>query len=250
MKSIQALPQRLQVGGVMIDFLTFEKAVDRLVSREVTGDVHLCNAYTVALAAERQDVAQSLRSASLNLPDGMPIAWVGRLRGLRKAERVCGPDLMAAVLDQGRRVELSHYLYGSTAEVLAGLEERIDSKWPGARIVGMESPPFRDLTEQELMASVQRASDAGADIVWVGMGTPKQDLIAQRMAAMGEAAYVAVGAAFDYLSGTKRRSPRWVRSLGFEWLFRLLSEPRRLWRRYLVYNFKFLRLMSTSGVNG
>jgi N-acetylglucosaminyldiphosphoundecaprenol N-acetyl-beta-D-mannosaminyltransferase len=150
---------------------------------------------------------------------------------------------MEAVLDLGRPSDLTHYLYGSTPDVLDALEAAIASRWPGARVVGTESPPFRDLTDAELEASIQRAREAGARVVWVGMGTPKQDLLVHRMAAQSDLTFVAIGAAFDFIGGTKQQAPRWVMKIGMEWFYRLVSEPRRLWKRYLVYNAKFVRLL-------
>jgi N-acetylglucosaminyldiphosphoundecaprenol N-acetyl-beta-D-mannosaminyltransferase len=239
-------PERLSVGGVVIDFVPPDDAVDLVVSRAARGAVHLCNAYTVALADERADVAHALVDARLNLPDGTPLAWYARRRGLKGCVRVYGPDLMRGVLDRGRATGLTHYLYGSTEQVLADLVGAINESWPGAEIVGTESPPFRELTDAEIRAAASRADSLGADVVWVGMGTPKQDLLVSRMAMTGQATYIAVGAAFDFLSGNKPQAPRAVQRMGLEWLFRLISEPRRLARRYLVYNLHFLRLLVKS----
>lgn len=234
---------RLTVGGTRIDFISPSDAISAIATNRELGDVHLCNAFTVALAAERGDLADSLARSGLNLPDGTPLAWFGRRHGIEGCVRVYGPDLMSGVLDRGRATGLRHYLYGSTPEVLSGLRAAIDTKWPGADIVGMESPPFRDLSDDEVVCSVRSATKLGADVVWVGMGTPKQDLLARRMADMGDATYVAVGAAFDFIAGTKRQAPSWIQRAGLEWLFRLASEPRRLARRYLVYNWKFVALL-------
>ncbi|WP_395154255.1 WecB/TagA/CpsF family glycosyltransferase [Ilumatobacter sp.] len=238
-----ATTRRLPLGGVQIDFLEPSAAADLVASKDFRGDVHLCNAYTLALAEERSDLASALDGAALNLPDGTPLAWFARRRGIDGCTRVYGPDLMGDVLDRGRSADLGHYLYGSTPEVLVALEQRIGERWPGARIVGSESPPFRDITDEELDTSLRRAQELGADIVWVGMGTPKQDLLVRRMATGGDATYVAVGAAFDFIAGVKKQAPTWMQRAGLEWLFRLVTEPRRLASRYLVYNWKFLRLL-------
>jgi N-acetylglucosaminyldiphosphoundecaprenol N-acetyl-beta-D-mannosaminyltransferase len=235
--------RQLRVGGVLIDFLDPSAAADAIAGRKVKGDVHLCNAYTLALADERPDLAASLDGAALNLPDGTPLAWFARRRGFEGCVRVYGPDLMGDVLDRGRASSLGHYLYGSTPEVLAALTAEIEQRWPGARIVGSESPPFREITDDELAVSLRRADELDADVVWVGMGTPKQDLLVRRMAEQGDATYVAVGAAFDFIAGVKRQAPSWMQRAGLEWLFRFVTEPRRLARRYLVYNAKFLRLL-------
>lgn len=235
--------RRLPIGGFPIDFLEPGDAADLVASPDFRGDVHLCNAYTLALAEESSELASILEGATLNLPDGTPLAWLARRRGVAGCTRVYGPDLMCDVLDRGRATDLGHYLYGSTPEVLVALEQQIGERWPGARVVGSESPPFRDITDDELDASLRRARAGGADLVWVGMGTPKQDLLVERMSVRGDATYVAVGAAFDFIAGTKKQAPAWMQRAGLEWFFRLVTEPRRLGRRYVVYNAKFLRLL-------
>jgi N-acetylglucosaminyldiphosphoundecaprenol N-acetyl-beta-D-mannosaminyltransferase len=133
---MSATTRRLPVGGVPIDFLEPSAAADLVASTDFRGDVHLCNAYTLALADERPDLASTLDSAALNLPDGTPLAWFARRRGIDGCTRVYGPDLMCDVLDRGRAMDLGHYLYGSTPEVLAALEQRIGERWPGAHIAG------------------------------------------------------------------------------------------------------------------
>ena len=227
----------------MVDFMPLRDAAQAIADGHMRGGVHLCNAYTLALAEERADVAAALDGQAANLPDGMPLVWWARRRGAPDAERVYGPDLMAAALDLGRSTDLTHYLYGSTPEVLDALQSAIALRWPGARLVGTESPPFRDLTDAELEQSIRRAESAGARVVWIGMGTPKQDLLVYRMAAQSDLTFVAIGAAFDFIAGTKQQAPRWVMKIGMEWFYRLVTEPRRLWKRYLVYNAKFVRLL-------
>ncbi len=236
-------PNRITVGPAPIDFVSLDDAALAIASRSLRGGVHLCNAYTLALADERPEIAEVLNADAANLPDGMPLVWWAKRNGAPAAERVYGPDLMERVLDLGRAYDTRHYLYGSTPDVLAELEAAIAMRWPGTQTVGTESPPFRDLTDDEIGESVNRAAVAGANVVWVGMGTPKQDLLVHRMAGMHDATFVAIGAAFDFIAGTKSQAPRWVMRVGMEWLYRLVTEPRRLWKRYLVYNAKFVRLL-------
>ena len=205
--------------------------------------MHLCNAYTLALADEQTDIANALKLAAANLPDGTPLIWWARRKGISGAERVYGPDLMERVLQIGQQRGTRHYLYGSTPEVLAELEAAIGRRWPAATVVGTESPSFGELGDDEISESVRRAEALGADLVWVGMGTPKQDLLVRRMSAISDRTFVAVGAAFDFIAGTKSQAPRWVMRIGMEWFYRLLREPGRLWKRYLIYNAKFLRLL-------
>lgn len=235
---------RLRVGPTTMDFVSLATATSAICSRQLRGGVHLCNAYTIALAGERSDIESVLDADAANFPDGVPVVWWAKRNDHPNAERVYGPDLMEAVLDQGRTHGLQHYLYGSTPEVLDALEQAIERRWPGAKVVGTESPPFRQLGDDEVAASVANAKAAGADVVWVGMGTPKQDLLVHRMATLDDdMAFVAIGAAFDFIAGTKSQAPRWIMRIGMEWFYRLVSEPRRLWKRYLVYNAKFVKVL-------
>jgi N-acetylglucosaminyldiphosphoundecaprenol N-acetyl-beta-D-mannosaminyltransferase len=234
---------KLRVGPATIDFPRLSEVAEAIASGRLRGGVHLCNAYTLALADERDDLTAALQGGTANLPDGMPLVWWAKRRGIRNAERVYGPDLMEEVLDLGRSHNARHYLYGSTTDVLTELEAAIARRWHGAQVVATESPPFTELNDDELQASINRAENAGATVVWVGMGTPKQDLLVHRMSAKSDLTFVAIGAAFDFIAGTKPQAPRWVMKLGMEWCYRLVSEPRRLWKRYLVYNAKFLLLL-------
>jgi N-acetylglucosaminyldiphosphoundecaprenol N-acetyl-beta-D-mannosaminyltransferase len=205
-------------------------------------DVHLCNAYTLALADRDVVLHALLRRAALNFPDGKSVVWANRLRYRDRrppTARVYGPDLMRDVLRLGQPTGLRHYLVGATPDGLARLAERIHQDYPDAHLVGAESPPFRDLTEAERAAQADRIRRSGAQVVWLGLGTPKQDWAAARLAAELPVLAIAVGAAFDFIAGTKRQAPPWMRRNGLEWCFRLAQEPRRLWRRYLFGNVRF-----------
>lgn len=234
---------RLHVGGVPLDGLGLAAAADQVVARASTGlstEVHLCNAWTLALASDDAGLRRSLLGADLNLMDGMPLVWLARRHGLRIDDRAYGPDLMLRVMDLGREHGLRHYLYGSTPEVVDRLAIRLLERFPSLDLAGRESPPFRELEAEELDAAVTRVRQSEADVVWVGLGTPRQDLWAASVRGELNAVVVPVGAAFDFLAGTKPQAPTWMRKSGLEWLFRLASEPRRLWRRYLIGNGRFL----------
>jgi N-acetylglucosaminyldiphosphoundecaprenol N-acetyl-beta-D-mannosaminyltransferase len=178
-------------------------------------------------------------NANLATPDGMPVVWALRLLGQR-AERVYGPDLMQAVCQRSLAEGWRHYFYGGAEGVPEMLAVALHKKFPGIQVVGTESPPFRSLTVTEEAAMLQRLNDSGADLVWVGLGSPKQDLwLAEHRAVLTAPVLIAVGAAFDFYAGRVRQAPRWMQRSGLEWLFRLGSEPGRLWRRYLIYNPKF-----------
>lgn len=234
------------IGAIPFFVMPFDCAVEEIVrrgrDREATA-VHFANAYTIALAdADPAYAALFSETNAMNLTDGVPVAWVGRRAYGRSAEqwpRVYGPDVMLAVLDRG--TSLGHYLLGGSDETLAALKRVIARRFPTARIVGAESPAFRALSEAEVAAQDSRIRESAAQVVWVGLGTPKQDWEVARLSEELPVVALAVGAAFDFLGGTKSQAPLVMQRTGTEWLYRLVSEPRRLARRYLWGNPRFLR---------
>jgi N-acetylglucosaminyldiphosphoundecaprenol N-acetyl-beta-D-mannosaminyltransferase len=223
--------------GVRIDGIGPQTAVRRLLESRygVARGAHLCNSYTLALALRDHAYRHELNTGHLNFADGHYVAMVGRLRGQRDlTERVYGPDLMLATMDQGRELGLRHYLYGATPETVNRLAEALRQRYPGVQIVGIESPPFRDLHPDEEADLFARVAQARPDVLWVGTGTPRQDRFVARYTEALRCTVVPVGAAFDFHSGNKRAAPRLIKRTGFEWLFRFALEPRRLWRRYLI----------------
>jgi len=175
------------------------------------------------------------------VPDGMPLVWLGRGQGHRQVTRVYGPDLMLAVCDAGRATGLTHYFFGGAAGVPERLRDRLAQRFPGLRVVGTMSPPFRPLTAAEIAALRGEIAAQRPDILWVGLSTPKQELfMAQHGPQLDAGLLIGVGAAFDFHAGVTPQAPRWMQQSGLEWLFRLGVEPRRLWRRYLVNNPLFV----------
>jgi len=226
---------------VRIDALTINDVLDALVNGTTKGAVHLCNAYTLSLAARDDALASALNDGSLNVADGKPVVWIGRHLGYTQmVRRVYGPELMERTFDQSQGTSIRHYLYGGSPEVAIALRNVIRQRWPNALLVGSESPRFGTLSDEDLELAIERFNESGASIVWVGLGTPKQDFVSARLAARSNLTYIAVGAAFDFIAGTKRQAPAFMREHGLEWLFRFLSEPRRLWKRYLVGNSMFI----------
>jgi N-acetylglucosaminyldiphosphoundecaprenol N-acetyl-beta-D-mannosaminyltransferase len=238
--------QALQCCGVRIDACTPSSAVSTVMAVDQKDDalpgrsVHLCNAYTLSLARHDDAYRALLNESDLNLPDGMPLIWIARRLGIPLEERVYGPTLMLDTLDRGREAGLRHYLYGGSPEVIEALPTEIEQRFPGVTLVGAESPPFRPLTADERAETIARMVDARPDVVWVGLGTPKQDEVVHDLRDEVPATMVAVGAAFDFIAGSKRQAPSWMQERGLEWAFRLATEPRRLWRRYLLGNVSFL----------
>jgi N-acetylglucosaminyldiphosphoundecaprenol N-acetyl-beta-D-mannosaminyltransferase len=234
------------MAGVPFTATTPKRAVeitlDLVRSKTGTGtDIHLLNVYSVALASKDPDFRACISRATLNFPDGKPVAVVSPLFGNR-LRQVRGPAFFEDVISAGRSHNVRHFLLGSTPDTLKALEKSLLERHPGALIVGTLSPPFRELTKEEQDEQDTFIRDTKADIVWVGLGTPKQDYEAHRLAKAGFTA-AAVGAAFDFSAGLKPLAPKIMQTLGLEWLHRLLSEPKRLWRRYLWGNTTFLFLL-------
>lgn len=195
------------------------------------------------LAEARRDPSfrAALERFDLVAPDGQPVRWaLNLLFGTGLRERVYGPALMSRLCARAAEERIGVYLYGGHPEVLTRLHVRLLDRHPGLRIVGAEAPPFRALTPEEDAAVVERIERSAAGLVFIGLGCPKQELFAAAHAGRIHAVQLCVGAAFDFLAGAKPTAPRWMQDRGLEWLFRLASEPRRLWRRYLVANSLFL----------
>ena len=182
-----------------------------------------------------------LADADAVVPDGMPLVWLGRLRGHTLSRRVYGPELMMAFCERTAAEGCRHFLYGGAAGQVKKLAEVLLRKFPGIRIAGTYAPPFRELTEDEDAGVTKIINRAAPDVVWVGLGTPKQERwMHEHRAKLSAAVLIGVGAAFDIHTGTKPQGPVWMREHGLEWLYRLTQEPRRLWKRYLVYGSEFV----------
>ena len=235
--------ERQDVIGAPIDVVYWGGAVATLLGWAAAGEsryVCACNVHSVVTAQRDAALAASVRGADMVLPDGSPVAWLMRQSGHAAQQRVSGPDLMwryfAAAAVYGEAI----FLYGGSRDTLERLSLRICAKFPGLRIVGTHSPPFRPLTAEEDQAVVDMINASGATTVWVSLGCPKQELWMAEHRGRINSVLVGVGAAFGFHAGTTRRAPSWMRRLSLEWLHRLLSEPRRLWRRYLTTNTLFL----------
>ncbi len=182
-----------------------------------------------------------INRAGMVTPDGMPVVWLLKSKGAQAVERTYGPDLMRLVCDRGRQVGLKHFFYGSTEPVMQALIAVMKRQYPGITIVGTCVPEFSTEAKDVSDTEKRLINASGADIVWVALGSPKQDFwMARNRMALNVPVLVGIGAAFDFLSGTKPQAPRFIQRCGLEWLFRLCCEPRRLWRRYLIGNTLFL----------
>lgn len=241
MTRVTAAVPTYDVCGIPIAALTPEAAADTVVSAAAQGErleVHLCNAYTLSLVDTDPQLRDALLTADLNLADGTPVAWMGRRHGAVGPVR--GPGLVGDVARAGIEPGLRHFLYGGAPGVAERMADRLAAEVPGVAIAAVESPPYRDLTDDDVDALADRIRASGAQIVWVGLGTPRQDYLVPRLAARLPVAVVPVGAAFDFWAGQVAEAPRWLHGSGLEWVYRLLREPRRLWRRYLIGNPRFV----------
>lgn len=200
----------------------------------------VANVHTTVTAYRDPAYRAVQNGAVLALPDGGPLSRYSRRKGFAQAQRVTGPDLMQQLLRTRGGRPYRHYFYGSTPETLDLLRQKIEQSYPDAVIAGMESPPFRPLTPEEDAAAVARINDARPDFVWVGLGAPKQEQWMAAHRGRVQALMIGVGAAFDYEAGNIRRAPAWMQRCSLEWLYRLLQDPRRLFKRYLVTNTRFL----------
>lgn len=229
---------RKSLLGVNMSCLGFAETVNRVTNAILARDklaISPSPVYTIMQGFERPEVRAAL-NANLVTPDGMPVVWALRLLGV-KAERVYGPDLMAAICQQSIEKGWRHYFYGGADGVPDLLAAALAERYKGLRVVGAESPPFRALDAVEQREMVERLNGSEADIVWVGLGSPKQDIwLATNREALSAPVLIAVGAAFDFYAGRVQQAPRWMQRNGLEWVFRLFQEPGRLWRRYLIYN--------------
>jgi N-acetylglucosaminyldiphosphoundecaprenol N-acetyl-beta-D-mannosaminyltransferase len=199
-------------------------------------------------AYDSESFRRVMNEADLVTPDGMPVVWALKVLGWRKATRVYGPDLTPKLLTEAAPAGIPVGFYGSSPEVLKRLVDNVKSRFPDLRVVYAFSPPFRALTAEEDQAVTQKINESGARILFIGLNTPKQDIWMAQHRNKVDSVMVGVGAAFDFLAGTKRQAPRWMMGVGLEWLFRLATEPRRLWKRYLKHNPRFLLLFTLQAV--
>lgn len=233
---------RYDVLGVPVSAVTLE--ISSRVIREWAKDkvgrfICVRDVHGVMLAEKNPELIDIHRHAAMVTPDGMPLVWLGKWKG-QKVERTCGPDLMERLLTDSKSGNLKHFFYGSQPGVAQRLKETFIDRFPQIQIVGAETPPYTPLAQPALLKLAQQINESQADITWIGLSTPKQEYLMRDLVKYVDSTLIGVGAAFDFLSGSVTRAPKWMQYSGLEWSFRLVSEPRRLWRRYLVLAPKFV----------
>jgi N-acetylglucosaminyldiphosphoundecaprenol N-acetyl-beta-D-mannosaminyltransferase len=237
-------PAKVPILGIPLALTDYERTmdwIDEMVSDRRRGYVSAAAVHLVMVSQEDSLTRKAVLGCSLAVPDGLPLVWAMRSLG-HDASRVYGPDLMARYCERSVRTGTRMYLYGGRNQgALVQLALNLRKRFPGVKIVGGYSPPFRPLTDRERDWIVHDINGCGADVVWVGIGQPKQEKwMAQLRDRLEAPVLVGVGAAFDFHAGLVPQAPDWMQHVGLEWLYRLAREPRRLWRRYLRYNPRFI----------
>lgn len=238
------------VLGVSLKALEIPKLVSRMERWIDWGErghcLNFANVHVVMEAQRDRAFRQMLADpAVFNVPDGMPLVWLGRLLGYVLERRVYGPDLMRTFCETAAHKGYRHFFYGGAPGVPEQLAANIQDQYPGSNVVGIYSPPFRPLTQTEDDAVIEMINAARPDVLWLGLGCPKQEKWAyEHRSRLYVPVIASVGQAFDIYSGRVMQAPAWMRDNGLEWFYRLLTNPRRLWKRYLVYNSQFLFLLA------
>jgi len=240
-----APPPTAEVLGVPLALTDYERTMDWIDASVIAGQKgYVCVAatHTVMACQEDPELAAAVQGASLVVPDGQPLVWAMNALGHDLSSRVYGPDLMARHCERSAETGARMFLYGGRNQgALVQLALNLRRRYPGLRIVGGYSPPFRALSDEEADGIAEEINGSGADVVWVGIGVPKQEKwMAAMRARLDAPVLVGVGAAFDFHAGLVPQAPDWMQSSGLEWAYRLSKEPRRLWRRYLRYNPRFV----------
>ncbi len=230
--------------GISVEALDMELALSR-VARELEarrkGYICMAGVHGIMEAFRDSELAAIYAGSSITAPDGTPTVWVGRLQGHKAMQRVAGPDLMLEVFRRKQFAGCTHFLYGGEEHVAEQLRERFTRLYPWARIVGTYTPPFRDLNAEEEESLIARIRQLKPDIIWVGISTPRQERFMHRYLHLLDTTLMfGVGAAYDFHTGRIQDAPQWIKTIGMQWLHRLLQDPHRLWKRYLRNNPAFL----------
>ncbi len=243
-------PPTAAVLGVPLALIDYDRTLDWIDANVEAGDrgyICVCNVHAVMASNEDRELRQALLSSSMNVPDGQPLVWALKALGHSLGARVYGPELMARACARATSGNQRFYLYGGRNQgALVQLALNLRQRYPGVKLVGGYSPPHRLLTEEEEDAVTEEINRSRADVVWVGIGVPKQEKWMARMRnRLSTPVLVGVGAAFDFHAGLVPQAPSWIQEAGLEWAYRLAHEPRRLGRRYMRYNPRFLHAFAT-----
>ena len=243
MKDLKSLVPTCNIMGVHLAAINMPWLIEftKKYIKDLSGE-YICvsNVHTTVMSYDDKGYCAVQNGGIMAIPDGGPLSSVGRKRGFPDMERTTGPDYMKEILKISDKEGYRHYFYGSTEETLNKLRTILEERYPGVQVAGMYSPPFRPLTKEEDEAVIRMINESNADFVWIGLGAPKQERWMAEHKGKINGLMVGVGAAFDYEAGNIDRAPLWMQKANLEWLYRLLQEPKRLFKRYFYTNTKFV----------
>ena len=238
---------RVEIIKVPISAVNMDSCIDNIFEDfESLRGKYICvsNVHTTVMAHDDPNYFKVQTESFMSVPDGKPLSVIGRKK-YPAMDRVTGPDLMRRVFEESKEKNIRHFFYGNTKENLEKLIEVLKKNYPWLVIAGYEPSVFRDMTEEEETELVKRINSTNQDFVWVALGAPRQEIFCHRMQGRINGLMVGVGGAFNVLAGIVPEAPRWMQKMSLEWLFRLIQEPRRLFKRYLVTNTRFIWLLIT-----
>ena len=231
--------KRKPILGTEISLITFDQALDfcsEVIIKRDKQYICLAPAHSVMDCYTDEAIKAIFNQSGLTVADGMGVVWILKLKGFQEADRIYGPDLLLALANLSLENDWSHYFYGSSDEVLNDLEDNLRAEKTGLRIAGKYSPVYSEGKVVESEQVIEMINSTSPDIIWVGLGSPKQDIwMAEHRDKLHAPLLIGVGAAFDFVSGNTLQAPTWIQKSGFEWLFRLMVDPKRLWKRYRKY---------------
>ena len=252
-RAVLDAPPKLDVLGVLISHAGPEQVADCIMNWAAAGRPAIVDFMPVhgVIEARRPERRDAMNGFDIVACDGQPVRWaMNKLHDAGIAERVYGPTCMARICERSAQEDVGVYLYGGSQAVIDTLCRVLPERYPGLRIVGAESPPYRALTPDEEAQMIERVNASGAGVMFLGLGCPKQEDFAYRHRGQIRAVQMCVGAAFDFHAGTLSMAPAWMQKRGLEWLYRLCKEPRRLWKRYVTTNSAFVFLLARRLVLG
>lgn len=235
--------QKCKILGVDIAVTNMKdtvKYIERNLESLKGNYICVSNVHTTVMSYENEEYRKIQNGGAIALPDGGPLSTVSRKRGYKNAERVTGPDLMHEIFKLSEVKGYTHYFYGSTEDTLELLNIKLSKKYPKLNIVGMYSPPFKQSVELESEENIKRLNEINPSFIWIGLGAPKQEIWMNLHKDKLNSIMIGVGAGFDYFAENINRAPKWMQNNNLEWLYRLLQDPKRLFKRYLVTNSKFI----------
>ncbi|GAB1469200.1 WecB/TagA/CpsF family glycosyltransferase [Chloroflexota bacterium] len=246
-------PVRENILGTYVSALNMEMALEQMdfwIKEGICNYICVTPAHSIMDGYHHSDLRAIFNASGMTVPDGMAVVWLLKMKGHQSVERVYGPDLLMAVCEYGCNKDYRHYFYGGASGVTEKLIHKISTQIPRLKVAGAYSPPFRPLTAEEDEAVINAINSSEANILWVGLGSPKQEIwMDEHLGRINVPVMVGVGAAFDFLSGNKPQAPLWMQRNGFEWMFRFLHEPKRLYPRYRQYpKFVFLAMLDLLGL--